>query len=79
MSHERRLMGTAGGLALARDRGLLGDSGPVLVVNGDVSLDLSLEPLLNRFEASHDLVTLALLPHPIRRAGLGFGSTRLAW
>jgi mannose-1-phosphate guanylyltransferase len=63
-SREDELMGTAGGLALARDRGLLGSRGPVLVLNGDVVLDLSLEPLCERHEAGDDLVTMALLPHP---------------
>ena len=61
---EPELMGTAGGLALARDRGLLGSEGPVLVLNGDSVLELSLEPLMQRFAHSGDLVSLALLPHP---------------
>ncbi len=60
---EPELMGTAGGLALARDRGLLGTEGPILVINGDGLLRLSLEPLLRRFATSGDLVTLGLLPH----------------
>ncbi len=63
VSREPELMGTAGGLALARDRGLLGDTGPVLVVNGDGLLNLDLEPLLHRMATSSDLVSLALLPH----------------
>lgn len=62
-SREPELMGTAGGLALARDRGLLGDDGPVLVVNGDGRLNLDLEPLVDRMSSAGDLVTLALLPH----------------
>jgi mannose-1-phosphate guanylyltransferase len=64
VSRETELMGTAGGLALARDRGLLGDRGPVLVINGDGLMDLDLEPLIRRLETSEDLVSLALLPHP---------------
>ena len=64
LSPERELMGTAGGLALARDRGLLDDRGPVLVINGDGLLNLDLEPLFRRVETSDDLVTLALIPHP---------------
>jgi NDP-sugar pyrophosphorylase family protein len=64
LSPEPELMGTAGGLALARDRGLLGDRGPVLVLNGDSLLRLSLDPLLERFASSRDLVTVALLPNP---------------
>jgi NDP-sugar pyrophosphorylase family protein len=63
-SREEQLMGTAGGLALARDRGLLGDEGPVLVVNGDGLLDLNLEPLIARSTQRGESVTLALLPHP---------------
>jgi len=60
---EPELMGTAGGLALARDQGLLGSEGPVLVLNGDGVLHLSLKSLIHRFATSGDLVTLGLLPH----------------
>ena len=63
-SREEKLMGTAGGLALARSRGLLGRDGPVLVINGDCLLSLELGPLLERGAAGDDLVTLALMPHP---------------
>ncbi len=63
-SREPALMGGAGGLSFARDRGLLGNTGPVLVVNGDGLVELDLEPLVERHLASGDLVTLALLPHP---------------
>ncbi len=62
-SREEQLMETAGGLALARDRGLLGTDGPVLVVNGDCVLNLDLEGLWNRHRETNDLVTLGLLPH----------------
>lgn len=68
VSREPELMGTAGGLALARDRGLLGDDGPALVINGDGLLNLDLKPLISRMENSHDLVSLALLPHLDPRA-----------
>lgn len=64
VSREPELMDTAGGLALARERGLLGDDGPVLVVNGDGLLDLDPARLFDRMAAADDLVTLALLPHP---------------
>lgn len=64
LSPEPSLMGTAGGLALARDRGLLDGEGPILVLNGDGVLDLELAPLAARHAASGDLVTLALRPHP---------------
>jgi NDP-sugar pyrophosphorylase family protein len=63
VSREPQLMGTAGGLALARDRGLLAGDGPVLVLNGDSVLKLDLQPLLERHLKGDDLVTLALLPH----------------
>ena len=62
-SHEGSLMGTAGGLALARERGLLGDQGPVLIINGDAVLGLDLRPLLERHLGSRDRITLGLLPH----------------
>jgi len=64
VSLETELMGTAGGLALARDRGLLEDRGPVLVLNGDVLFDTTLEPLIAEHADRDHLVTLGLLPHP---------------
>jgi len=63
VSREPELMDTAGGIALARDRGLLGERGPVLIINGDGWLNLNLDPLLDRMTRSGDLVSLALLPH----------------
>jgi NDP-sugar pyrophosphorylase family protein len=63
VSREAELMGTAGGLALARERGLLGDSGPILVLNGDSLLWLDVDRLLDHHRRSGDRVTLALLPH----------------
>ncbi len=63
ISPEATLMGTAGGLALARYRGLLGGD-PVLVLNGDVVLNLDLQPLLSHHHQHHNLITLALIPHP---------------
>ena len=67
-SREENLMETAGGLALARDRGLLGTDGPVLIINGDGVLNLDLKDLFRRHRESEDLVTLGLLPHldPVR-------------
>ncbi len=62
-SREENLMETAGGLALARDRGLLGSDGPILVINGDGILNLDLRDLFRRHQESKDLVTLGLLPH----------------
>lgn len=68
VSRETELMDTAGGIALARDRGLLGERGPVLIINGDGWLNLNLDPLFERMTRSEDLVSLALLPHldPLR-------------
>lgn len=63
LSYEQELMGTAGGLALARDRGLLGHEGAVLVINGDGAFGLDLKSLADHHLAGNDLVTLALLPH----------------
>ncbi len=62
-SREENLMETAGGLALARDRGLLGPDGPVLVINGDGIVDLDLRDLFRRHRETEDLVTLGLLAH----------------
>jgi len=63
LSFEDELMGTAGGLAVARDRGLLGSEDSVLVINGDGALGLDLDGLAESHLARSDLVTLALLPH----------------
>jgi len=63
LSPEEELMGTAGGIALARERGLLGDRGPLLVINGDGALALELQGLADHHLAGNDLVTLALQPH----------------
>ena len=63
VSREEELMDTAGGIALARDRDLLGDRGPVLIINGDGLLSLDLRPLIERMTRTNDLVSLALLPH----------------
>ena len=63
LSFEDELMGTAGGLAVARDRGLLGNEDSVLVINGDGALGLDLEGFTEHHLARGDLVTLALLPH----------------
>ncbi len=63
VSREPRLMGTAGGIALARDRGLLGREGPVLVLNGDAVYGLELAALLATHAGGAHDVTMALLPH----------------
>ena len=63
ISFEDELMGTAGGLALARDRGLLGNENSVLVINGDGALGLNLQGFAEHHLTRGNLVTLALLPH----------------
>jgi mannose-1-phosphate guanylyltransferase len=63
VSREPELMGGAGGLALARERGLLGDRGPTLVLNGDGVLSLAVDELLASHRRSGCRVSLALLPH----------------
>lgn len=62
-SEEHQLMGTAGGLALARQRGFLGRDGPILVFNGDGVLGLDIRVLASRHLEKGHAVTLALLPH----------------
>lgn len=63
VSREDELMDTAGGIAMARDRDLLGDHGPVLIINGDGLLNLDLDSLFDRMAHTNDMVSLALLPH----------------
>ncbi len=63
VSREHELMDTAGGLALARERGILGADGPVLVLNGDCLFGLVLDQLLETHARRRHEVTLALLPH----------------
>lgn len=67
VSEEVELMGGAGGLALARDRGLLGEERPVLVLNADCVLDIDLGCLVEAHRAGGRQVTLAVQPHPDRR------------
>lgn len=62
-SEEKQLMGGAGGLALARERGLLGRDGPVLVINGDGVLGVDIATLASSHLETGHAVTLALLPH----------------
>ena len=64
VSREHELMGTSGGLAIARERGLLQTEGPVLVINGDGSYDLDPEPLIQHHAAGSGEITLGLVPHP---------------
>lgn len=60
-SREREILGTGGGPRRARR--LLGD-GPVLLVNGDVLMELDLRWLVERHRRSGARVTLGLRPNP---------------
>jgi mannose-1-phosphate guanylyltransferase len=57
---EDEPLGTAGPLRLAADEGLLADSGPILVVNGDCLTDFDLTAELRQHEATGAVGTLAL-------------------
>jgi mannose-1-phosphate guanylyltransferase len=57
---EEEPLGTAGPLRLAADEGLLVDSGPVLVVNGDCLTDFDLTSQLRQHEATGASGTIAL-------------------
>jgi mannose-1-phosphate guanylyltransferase len=57
---EEAPLGTAGPLRLAADEGLLADSGPILVVNGDCLTDFDLSAELRRHEATGASGTIAL-------------------
>lgn len=65
-SHEVEILGTAGGLALARDRGLLDPRAPVLVVNGKLHTDLDLQAVTAAHRRSGAEVTMVLRPNPER-------------
>jgi mannose-1-phosphate guanylyltransferase len=57
---EDEPLGTAGPLRLAADEGLLADSGPILVVNGDCLTDFDLSAELRQHEATAARATIAL-------------------
>ncbi|MBX3226938.1 MAG: NTP transferase domain-containing protein [Labilithrix sp.] len=65
VSEEPELLGTAGGIAQARD--LLGD-GDVLVWNGDI---LATPDLAALFAAHRHAATLAVVPRPAREGNVG--------
>jgi NDP-sugar pyrophosphorylase family protein len=56
-SHEDEILGTAGALALARDRGLLDTDRPTMVLNGKLHIDLDLRAIAQTHEESGALVT----------------------
>src|SRR3954468_14115179 len=57
---EDEPLGTAGPLRLAADEGLLAESGPILVVNGDCLTDFDLTAELRQHEATGARGTIAL-------------------
>lgn len=71
VSRERDLLGTAGGVAHAR--ALLGE-GDVLVWNGDILAELDPDALARAHAASGALATLALSPRPRGEGTLGLSA-----
>lgn len=67
-SHEPEILGTAGALARARDRGLLSGRRPVLVVNGKLFTSLDPRALLEAHARLGGAVTLLLTPNAQREA-----------
>jgi mannose-1-phosphate guanylyltransferase len=69
VSRELELLGTAGGVARAKD--LLGD-GPVLVWNGDILSDLDAGALFDAHEANGPEATLAVVTRAAGQGNVGF-------
>lgn len=67
-SHEATILGTAGGLGLAMDRGLLDPEQPVVVVNGKLETDIDPRAALATHQATGAAVTMVLMPNPSRAA-----------
>jgi len=67
VSHEDRILGTAGGIA--RVGGML-EEGPLVVVNGDIMGDLPLKSLLG---AERSGLTLAVTPRELGQGTVGLG------
>jgi MurNAc alpha-1-phosphate uridylyltransferase len=63
-SPEDPILGTAGAIRRAAERGLLGDE-PFLVVNGDLFTTLSFVPLRAAFAAPGVVSALGVLPHSV--------------
>ena len=63
-SPEDPILGTAGAIRRAAERGLLGDE-PFLVVNGDLFTTLPFAPLRTALEASGVVAALGVLPHAV--------------
>ncbi len=67
-SHETEILGTAGGIRQALDRGLLEPDRPVVVVNGKLETDLDPRGALATHAASQAAVTMVLMPNSKRAA-----------
>ena len=65
-SREEEILGTAGAIRRAAERGLLGD-GPFLVVNGDLYTDLPIGPLVEAVARKGTVSALAVLPNGAER------------
>lgn len=63
-SPEDPILGTAGAIRRAAERGLLGDA-PFLVVNGDLFTTLPFAPLRAAFRAPGVVAALGVLPHAV--------------
>ena len=63
-SPEDPILGTAGAIRRAAERGLLGD-GPFLVVNGDLFTTLPFAPLCAALESPGVVSALGVLPHAV--------------
>lgn len=68
ISHEPEILGTAGCLAAARNRGLLENDRTTVIVNGKLFTDIDLRRLLQTHRARGDAVSMALLENRERAA-----------
>lgn len=68
ISHEDEILGTAGCLRAALDRGLLDPTQPVVVVNGKLETDLDPSRALETHAREGAAVTMVLMPNPERAA-----------
>lgn len=68
LSHEPEILGTAGALGLARDRGLLADSRTTVIFNGKLYTEIDLAGALRRHRERGAKVTMILRPNLDREA-----------
>lgn len=66
LSHETTLLGTAGGIRQALDRGLLDPEAPLLVLNAKLNTAFSVEKLLEAHRSSGAKATMLLRNNPER-------------